>query len=379
MGNAIPVVSARPAQRENRLGMIEAGRALAALAVVLFHVDTIVNAHVPHAPSLPLLVIGERGVDFFFVLSGFIITWVHASDIGQPAQTRRFVLKRLVRIYPLLWLVAIANVGLNIAVDHEIYPFMKIWTSFTLWPSLAWPSPAAAWTLRHEMLFYTAFAIFILSRRIGFALAATALAATLWQTGLLLQGGSLPGLAAMLFSPLNLQFATGCMVAWAFRRLDGRYGPACLILGLATLSAFVVAWPWLGLTSRHALDYQNTRDAVLEIGFAVIFGLVVYGLADASNRIRVPQVVLLLGAASYAIYLVHAPVMGLAGRLLVKLVPASLLALGAGQVVLALAAVCVGVVTHLAFEKPTGRYLGRLLFASRPRASDNAPLASQAI
>ena len=378
MSDARPQLVARPPQRDNRLGMIEAGRAIAALAVVLFHVDTIVNAHVPHAPKLPLLILGERGVDFFFVLSGFIITFVHGSDIGRPEQTRRFVLKRLVRIYPLLWLVAGANVALNIAIDHEIYPFMKLWTSFTLWPSLDWPSPAAAWTLRHEMLFYTLFAIVILSRRIGFALAGAALAATLWQTGLLLNGGSLPGLAAMLFSPLNLQFATGCVVAWAFRRFDGRHGAACLIAGLAATGVCAVVWPWLDLSSRHALDYQNTRDAVFELGFAVVFGLVVYGLADASRRVRVPGSLLLLGAASYAIYLVHAPVMGLAGRFLVKLVPASLLALGAGQVILAMTAVLAGVATHLAYEKPIGRWLGRRLLPSPARAPRDAALAGSA-
>ncbi|MBC7492872.1 MAG: acyltransferase [Novosphingobium sp.] len=363
MNDAVPVLAPRQARQDNRLGMIEVGRAIAALAVVLFHVDTIVHANVPHAPSLPLLILGERGVDFFFVLSGFIITFVHASDIGRPEQTRRFVLKRLVRIYPLLWLIAGANVALNIAIDHELYPFMKLWTSFTLWPSLYWPSPAAAWTLRHEMLFYTFFAIVIVSRRIGFALAGAALAATLWQTGLLLSGRSMPGLAAMLFSPLNLQFATGCLVAWAFRRFDGRHGPACLIAGLAALAVCAVVWPWFGLLSRHALDYQNAPDAVFELGFAVIFGLIVYGLADASRRVRVPGFLLLLGAASYAIYLVHAPVMGLAGRLLVKLVPAALLAHGAGQVVLALTAIVAGVATHLVYEKPIGRWLARRLLA----------------
>ena len=82
----------------NRLGLLEAGRAAAAIAVVLFHLDSIVSAHVHGAPTFPLFAVGERGVDFFFVLSGFIITFVQARDVGHRDRMVNFVRRRFVRI-----------------------------------------------------------------------------------------------------------------------------------------------------------------------------------------------------------------------------------------------------------------------------------------
>ena len=65
-------------------------RAIAALAVVYFHTTS--------EAGLNLSVnIGSHGVDLFFVISGFIITYIgtHSPD--------RFLLRRVVRIVPFYW------------------------------------------------------------------------------------------------------------------------------------------------------------------------------------------------------------------------------------------------------------------------------------
>ena len=356
----------------NRLGLLEAGRAAAAIAVVLFHLDSIVSAHVHGAPTFPLFAVGERGVDFFFVLSGFIITFVHARDVGRRDRMVNFVRRRFVRIYPLLWLVVSANVAMNIAIDHEIYPFAKLWTSFTLWPSMIWPSPAGSWTLRHEMLFYSLFAVAILSRRWGFAVAGAWLAGTLLQTGLLMIGGSLPGLSAMVFSPLNFQFAAGCCAAWAFGRFGGRYGWQCLVVGSLALVLLVAASFEFGLLSRHTLDYQYSHGVWVNLGFAVVFGLIVYGLAQASQRVAVPRAILLLGAASYALYLVQPPVLGFVGRFLTLVVPPGFIRLGGGHLALFLIAIGAGVAAHLIFEKPLTKIINQRLFGEGRRGNAGA-------
>ncbi len=118
-----------------RLGMIEAGRALAALAVVLFHTDTIVTTNIVGAKALPLLGLGERGVDFFFVLSGFIITLVHADDIGRPDRLKYFAWRRWSRLYPILWLVVAGTTAMNVIVDGELYGAAKLWTSLRYGPA----------------------------------------------------------------------------------------------------------------------------------------------------------------------------------------------------------------------------------------------------
>ncbi|NBQ54213.1 MAG: acyltransferase, partial [Proteobacteria bacterium] len=55
---------------------------------------------------------GHRyGVDFFFVLSGFIILHAHMDDIGRPARLGRYLWRRAVRVYPIYWICLTLSVG----------------------------------------------------------------------------------------------------------------------------------------------------------------------------------------------------------------------------------------------------------------------------
>lgn len=64
-------------------------RGIAALAVVLFHEQELTSFG-PHAVSnnwfTALFKFGYAGVDIFFVLSGFLIVYVHYGDIGRPSR-----------------------------------------------------------------------------------------------------------------------------------------------------------------------------------------------------------------------------------------------------------------------------------------------------
>ena len=68
------------------LKCLQAGRALAALAVVAFHLSTAFSdpRYGSHSIGQAFTRHGNLGVDFFFVLSGFIILNAHARDIGRP-------------------------------------------------------------------------------------------------------------------------------------------------------------------------------------------------------------------------------------------------------------------------------------------------------
>jgi peptidoglycan/LPS O-acetylase OafA/YrhL len=100
--------------RTGKLLGIEAVRGVAALLVVLFHAGRLLSGPKDYG-SLPLggvFDFGRAGVDVFFVLSGFIISFIHARDVTSDAGPRRrrlatFARKRLLRIYPSYWICSL--------------------------------------------------------------------------------------------------------------------------------------------------------------------------------------------------------------------------------------------------------------------------------
>jgi len=74
---------------------------VASLLVVLFHMAGVMGLHKYFGVKFgEIFGFGDAGVEFFFVLSGFITTWVHTPDLGRPAKLVPYLRKRVVRIYP---------------------------------------------------------------------------------------------------------------------------------------------------------------------------------------------------------------------------------------------------------------------------------------
>jgi exopolysaccharide production protein ExoZ len=85
------------------LNSLQACRAAAAILVVFYHTSHGIfrlEKYFGHKPFGPVFDFGFAGVDFFFVLSGFIMIHVHAGDIGQPRMLAAYLWKRFSRIYP---------------------------------------------------------------------------------------------------------------------------------------------------------------------------------------------------------------------------------------------------------------------------------------
>ena len=93
---------------KNKLELIQALRGLAALLVVMFHTTELNHKNFQQEFLFNIFAFGSSGVDFFFVLSGFIIYFIHRFDVGQRNKLKPFLLKRLIRVYPMYWLVTLA-------------------------------------------------------------------------------------------------------------------------------------------------------------------------------------------------------------------------------------------------------------------------------
>ena len=285
-----------------KLRGVEAGRGIAAVLVVLVHA-TFLSGNSPAFDGL--FKFGRAGVDFFFVLSGFIIYQAHASDLGRPSQAPIYAWRRFIRIYPTYWLV-MAGFGVILIFYPERDPAVTSWgnivASVFLIPRYQDPILKPAWTLRHELLFYLLFASLILNRRLG------RIALTIWAGFLIWQIGVFTftlrpwftGMAGYLpFRVFNFEFFFGMGVAVLMGRGAARAPGwflglgAGLFLGNGLMESFgsvgPVEWP------PHQLLYGAASAMAL-------YGAV--GL-ERAGRLRVPNWLFAIGSASYSIYLTH--------------------------------------------------------------------------
>lgn len=88
-------------------------RAFAVISVMLFH-------FYPQS----ILTIGWAGVDLFFVLSGFLITNILIKNKEKDNYFKSFYMRRVIRIFPIYYLVVIPMLLINIALLH-----VKDWTN----------------------------------------------------------------------------------------------------------------------------------------------------------------------------------------------------------------------------------------------------------
>jgi len=315
--------------RSPQIAMLQVGRAIAAIAVVLYHATQMTVGLTGPFPGSSVLLHGDLGVDFFFVLSGFII--YHSAAGASPGA---FVHARARRIY-----LPYLPVGIGMALFFSVIGLnMNGWSwlpSLTLAP-IGRPALAVAWTLQHEIVFYAVFALSYFSGRLLTGLG-------IWA--ILIVVGTLARVTFIPFAPLNLEFLMGVAAAMAFRRGWGG------IRWFALASLPLLLWIILG---------ARTDMSVL-IGLTIALIIVpVAGWERGGTKI-VPRPFLFLGAASYSIYLVHAVAISVVTRLVSGWAWMMLTAVGAS--------ITVGLIYHLAVERPLLRLdlgmIGRLSVSKR--------------
>jgi len=102
-----PDITAVPRRLHGKIGTLEVGRGIAAFLVVLDDAGYLVaeNRYFGQDAFGGLLLDGHVGVDFFFVLSGFIIATVHLPDIGDRTRLGHYAGRRFFRIMPPYWMI----------------------------------------------------------------------------------------------------------------------------------------------------------------------------------------------------------------------------------------------------------------------------------
>lgn len=315
-------------------------RGLAALGVVIHHTAISTNAFVGNIPVWLNAIFehGFLGVDFFFVLSGFIIMSSHYDDEKSVSALKTYGIKRFVRIFPPYWPISIALIlaywvlpGMSQATQGD-YSWLS---SLLLLPDAPPPALSVAWTLIHEVMFYMIFSLFFISSRVFLVFVAgwvMAIALVAW----LAANTQFPPFFARLFSPINLEFVMGMGVAYLARGVAKHYAALILIFGGIMFSA-LLAWPFF------------LENRVL---FGLPFSALVLGgiLLEQQDKIAFPRPLTFLGDASYSIYLVHNPLVSLTSRLVSKM--HGFASWGIAMLLGVIASVFVGVLYHWFVERP---------------------------
>jgi exopolysaccharide production protein ExoZ len=270
-------------------------RGIACLAVVTFHASG--GGHGP-------FVIGQSGVDLFFVISGFIM-WTLAS--GRESNPSNFIAKRLVRILPLYWFVTIL-----IFLKRGVFP-IRTATVSDLFLSLFFvpainsqgedtPLILQGWTLNYEMFFYALVALSLVFSRFGKVIFIIFSIALLSTAGLVFQPTGM--LAQTYTSLMLLEFLGGILVAQAIQTgfaVTPTQGIVLVLIGFVIFAA------------EHFSVFQVS--SFREVNWGIPSLLILYG--SLSSEVIMPKISLLkyLGDASYAIYLVHGSIINIFSHL----------------------------------------------------------------
>jgi exopolysaccharide production protein ExoZ len=329
-----------------KLSGVEAGRGVAAVLVVLYHAALHIEAHVGGRIAHGIAHFGHAGVDFFFVLSGFIISFVHHKDIGKPRRLAHYAQRRFTRVFPLYWIVLAYYLADQALFHRDELPGVVegIFNVFLL-PHAQDPIVGGAWTLVFEVLFYAVIATAICSRRVGAALlGAWALIIVLGLAGH--DWGMGISLMHTLSSPFCLEFFLGIGAAYVLLTRSIPHSSTILIAG-------IVAFGLAGITEVAGI--LNGFGATARVVYGGCSVLIVLGLVERerSGKMKVPKPMALIGQASYSVYLVHLIAIGLAFKYLARLVVFTTAWSWALWLALSAFAIVAGILTSMCLERPS--------------------------
>ena len=317
--------------RSQHIRALTGVRFFAALWVVLYHsfrhnFDFLYDRHHDLAVSIsPLLIAGVRGVDLFFILSGFVLALNYMDQLGTRLRLRptaRFLWLRLARIWPLYMLV-ILGAGLLRVLRHQLWDsapvdqltvtmLVKQALMVQLWfppdrGQVSWVGPA--WSLSAEWLAYLAFPLVVL-------------VVARWHRGL--RARTLFALSLLVMSPLVIgitlrqdmgglvwiprilcEFTAGMLLCAAVSRLDlsprvrrqAGYG------ALVVLAAVIAV-----LYAPRVVDVPSWTPLYVVVLFVPFVACLAIGTGPLHDLLSTRALVL-GGGLSYALYLVHSPLL----------------------------------------------------------------------
>lgn len=306
-------------KQNSNLNLIQVLRGVASLMVVLFHTTGNAKEILNKKFYFDFFLFGYSGVDIFFVLSGFIITYTSMRWIERKDQLLPFIKRRFIRIFPSYWII----IGLFLILQLLLPSFYKTHYSFSLsnFFSTLFLFPGhtmvngVSWTLSYELFFYLLFSlVFVIpNKKWAFYLFAVYALVIIALPFLGKDQGYSNEWLKLISDPMNVEFFMGVMAALLIPRIPQKLSLPFMIIGGAL---FLVS----GIFTDHKYYlFTNGYNRILLFGvpsFLIITGLVKFEL---SRNINIHNALRLLGEASYSLYLLHLPLLAAGIKMIARL------------------------------------------------------------
>ncbi|KFC24576.1 acyltransferase family protein [Chryseobacterium sp. FH1] len=327
--------------KEQHFDMLQIFRGIACLLVVFHHGYAnfeyfIYKLNVPFIEFISKN--GKYGVDFFFVLSGFIITYTTYKYKNNKTYLKTYILNRIFKIYiPYLPISVIVLLLYKFTPLTNVDRPISVLTSLTLFP-LGETALVVAWTLVFEVFFYIIFSVNFFSSKVWNVFV------PFWVVAIILVNylGTLSNnvFFNLIFNLYNLEFILGFLVAVLIKK-EIKFNVYLTVFSvLLLLCAFV----WMRTNQFEFFKFSSHLIIALSCSILVYLSIHVWNW-----KINQKNILMLIGNSSYSLYLVHTLFFGIMFRLIpvTKSKPIALLEF------FTLIAVCcfISYIYYLVFEK----------------------------
>lgn len=305
-------------------------RGIAALGVVLCHTRHYVKDLPSGFIAETLFYPGAMGVDIFFIISGFIITYTTINSTGGVSNALSFMSKRIVRVWPsymlatIVFLITYYNGFSYFSTFENIKSFFK---SILFLPvdisvdRFYFGMPfSIAWTLVFEFYFYIVFAASLLFGRFRYLALAAWITFTLVLIPLYKGSFSFNALnhaasikypyITVMTSPMVWEFIAGIIIALIYHSKI-RIKSTVILYNLVFLSVGLALWAFSsGVSWNHGPDNWGWPLIILFLALILLI---------KEHNVKTPPALVWMGKISFSLYLTHMFVLIIIQRLMTSM------------------------------------------------------------
>ncbi|MGL4635134.1 MAG: acyltransferase family protein [Beijerinckiaceae bacterium] len=363
---------------DGRFRILDSYRFIAASLICVYHFN---KANILGLATLsPLFENMRLMVDFFFILSGFVIARTYMQKIHNSADYRQFIWRRFARLYPLHLLTLMVGIigGAMIGTQHlqagtnpDVFSTKAIIANLTLTHSLGVTSYGSfnipSWSISAEMFVYLLFPLF--------ALMATRLSPLL----------NIALIGLYVLSMVLIRDALGLRdwtLTWhdmgALRAVPTFFAGVLTAQLLATrLRHFSpsIGWAHGAFLLSLLMMHLNVRDEWTLLSFVAVVLLAAAAEKNGARSTMQRPAFVHLGDASYSLYMWHMPIKAGVFAVFGKLFGTALLPMWGAAILSFALSLTTALLCYRLFEMPMrnwitglwGKGAGRLERRSVPR------------